>query len=166
MPFKPGHIPYSKGKHHLPKPVHVPKRYPKRRDKPTDTEKALIAQVVADQPGGILPSQVTALATALRRPKELTKQLVEEAKENFVASAGRYVDIHKEATEAALANGDSKSLEVAVRGSQWALENLSAEGVRIVDKVSTESTGPKIMIGIKLGGMTDAVVATKIDKLP
>ena len=139
------------------------KIFTKRQGSPTKAEKELVAQFVMDQPGGITPRQTTSLARVLRRSKELTKQMIEDARENFVESAGRYVDIHKQATEAALANGDAKSLEVAVRGSQWALENLSEEGVRIVDKASSESTGTKIMVGIQVGGIQhpDTVIQVK-----
>ena len=126
---------------------------PKRGGSPTKAEKELVAQFVLDQPAEVTPRQVNALAKVLRRSKELTKQLIEDAKDNFVESAGRYVEIHREAVEAALLNGDSKSLEVAVKGSQWAIESLSSDGTRIVEQPNVDSGGVKVMVGIKLGGM-------------
>jgi hypothetical protein len=50
---------------------------------------------------------------------------------------------------------DPKALDVAARASQWAMENLSAEGQRIVDKPAAGKgdMGPRILVGINLGGM-------------
>jgi hypothetical protein len=143
----------------LPKYKHKPL---KRKGSVTKAEKALVAAFVQDLPAEITPSQTTALARTLRRSKEATLAMIEEAKENFQSSAHRYVEIHKQAVEAALANGDSKSLQVAVDGAQWALENLSAEGVSIVGKKQEQvSQAGKIMIGINIGGIRqdDAKVA-------
>lgn len=125
---------------------------PKRTGSITQAEKEFVSKFVMDQPAEIAPVQVNALARVLRRSKEAVRSMVEEARENFVAGAGRYVEIHRQATEAALSNGDPKSLEVAARSAQWALTNISAEGSRIVDKASTESSGSKIYIGVKVGG--------------
>ena len=125
----------------------------KRMGVPTKADKALVAQVVLDQPAEITPAQITGLAKTLRRSKEAIKQMIEEARENFVVGAKRYVDIHRAATEAALADGDN---EQALKGSQWALQNISAEGVRIVEKAVDGPVGTKIMVGIKLGGLSDS----------
>ena len=133
----------------------------KRMGVPTKADKALVAQVVLDQPAEITPAQITGLAKTLRRSKDAIKQMIEEARENFVAGAERYVEIHREATEAALADGDN---EQALKGAQWALQNISAEGVRVVEKTVEASSGSRIMIGIKLGD-TKAAVETKIDGL-
>src|SRR5580692_3921563 len=111
-----------------PKPI-----FRKRPGAPTKADKALIAQFVQDQPSEITPRQIVGLSKTLRRSKEAIKKLIEEARENFVESAGRYVEIHKAATEAALSAGDN---EQALKGSQWALTNLSAEGARIIDKAT------------------------------
>lgn len=137
----------------------------KRRGSVSPTEKQFVAQFVQDQPTAITPRQVTALASTMRRSKELVKRMIEEAKDNFQGAAKRYVEIHKEAIEAALANGDSKSLHVAVQGSQWAMENLSAEGVSIVGKKAEEGSGAgKILIGIQIGGIRkDEATATIVE---
>jgi hypothetical protein len=127
----------------------------KKRHKPTDAEKALVAQVVLESPLAITDSQIGSLARGLRRSKESIKALIEEARENFVCSSQRYVDIHKEAMEQALKNGDAKSLEVASKGSAWAITNISAEGTRLIDKGKEENSGVKIMIGLKVGGKNE-----------
>jgi len=120
----------------------------------TGPEKALVAQFVQDLPAPPTLSQVHALARTLRRSKEAVLALIEQAKDNFQANADHYVTVHKQAVDAALANGDAKSLDVAVRGSQWALENLSSEGVSIVGKKSEVGSGAgRILIGIQIGGM-------------
>jgi hypothetical protein len=133
------------------------KRY-KKQGKPTDAEKAVVAAVVLDSPAEVTPQQVSALATALNRTPAAIKKLVQDARTMLVSSAGDYVAIHKLATEAALRAGDPKSLDVAIKASQWAIQNISADGARVVDKASTEPQGQRIFIGIKMGGMEKAVV--------
>lgn len=128
----------------------------KRRGRPTEAEKALIAKVVADQPAEMTSTQVTALARTLRRTKDTVKSMIIQAKEDFQAKADFYVKAHEQAVGAALANGDAKSLAVALEGSQWALENLSIDGVRVIDKQTENSGGGgKVLIGIKIGGMRE-----------
>lgn len=119
----------------------------------TDAERDLVAKFVQDQPAELSTKQVNALSTVLRRTKEKTIELIEQARERLIDSAKDYVNAHKKAIQMALANGDAKSLEVAVRGSQWAMENISEGSTRIVDKGSTGPQGTQILIGVKIGGM-------------
>lgn len=139
----------------IPKKPRKPRLLKRANAKISLEEKNLVAQFVMDQPREIAPQQINALATVLRRPKETVKAMVEQARENFVASAEYYVEAHKRAVDTALTNGDSKSLEVAVRGSQWAMENMSIEGTRIVEKAVADAGGTKIMIGVQIGGLKD-----------
>lgn len=131
----------------------------KKLGPPTKDEKALVAQFVADQPCEVTPPQVQALSKLLRRSREVVKAMIEQARENFVSDAERYVQIHKQATEAALESGTISGAEVAMKGAQWAMENISAEGSRIVDKAKAETKGSAIQIGIKIGGMNNEQVA-------
>jgi len=124
----------------------------KRKGPITKVEEALVTQVVLDQPGGIKPAQVTALAKALNRPVDLIKPIVTAARDKFVKNVGRYVDLHMNATEGALWAED---YETAAKASQWALQNIAAGGARVVDKVAGGDAGPKIQIGIKLGGKNE-----------
>ena len=125
----------------------------KRRGPLTEPETALIQQFVADQPGGMTEKQVNALATLTRRPKELIIQTITAAREEFASSAVEYVQMHKQATQAALANGDAKSLAVATKAAEWAIEKTGFGGERVVESDTVKpTTGPKIMIGIVLGG--------------
>jgi hypothetical protein len=126
----------------------------------TNAEKSLVAQFVADQPSEITTRQVNALGRLMRRTPDAIRKLIEEARENFQSNADFYVKAHKQAVETALdatdrfGNPDPKALDAAIRGSQWALENVSAEGVRVVDKAKTEGpTGPRILVGINVGGL-------------
>ena len=112
-------------------------------------EKEIVAGVVMSQAGEMTTTQINGLARAMRRSPAVVKGLIEDARDQFVEKAGRYVEIHMEATEGALAEGDH---EQALKGSQWALTNISGEGARIVDKPNTESGGVKVMVGIKIGG--------------
>jgi hypothetical protein len=137
-------------------PLATKKRQQKRRKSPlTPEEKGIIDQVILDSPGGLATSQERGLSQALCRPLAALKPYIEEAREKFVKRAPRYTDIHIAAAEKALANGDAKSLEVATRSSQWALENISAEGARVVDKETKETSGVKILVGVKIGGLAD-----------
>lgn len=134
-----------------------------RRGAPSKAEKALVGQVVQDFPGELGPSQVTALAKTLKRTKEAVKAMIEQARENFVSTAESYVDIHKKVVDAALANGDAKSLDVALKGSQWALENIGSDGTRIIEAAKTGPSGTRVMVGIQIGGLREpgTVVVTK-----
>jgi len=136
----------------------------KRTGSLTVAEKNLVAAVALDQPGEMKPAQVNALATALRRSKDAVRSMIEDAKAQFQGNAGRYVEIHKAATEAALVQGSVAGLEVAQKGAQWALERVSGEGTRVIDKAAAESgpVGPRVMIGIKVGG-TDTNKAAAVD---
>ena len=142
------------------------RRVYKRAGPITQPEKDLVAKLVMDQPAPVTPKQVTALASTLRRSKGAVRALVEEARETFVASAGHYVEVHKQAMDAALANGDSKSLDVAAKSAQWALTNISAEGARIVDRPSTEDKGSKIAIGIVMGGIERPITTIALPEAP
>lgn len=135
------------------------KTFSKRPGTPTAVEKDIVAALVADQPAEMTNSQVNALARTLRRTKETTRQLIEDAKDRLIDKASRYADIHIAATENALADGDN---EQALKGSQWALTNISGEGARIVEKAVEAPTGGKIMIGIKLGGIDQPITAIAI----
>lgn len=129
----------------------------------TEPEKALITAVVLDQPGEMRPAQVTHLAKALRRSTEVVKQVIEGAQDKFRENADFYVQSHRDAVADALANGDAKSLGVAAAASQWAIERISAEGTRIIEKSNAESGnhGPRVMIGIQVGGL-DATKAPAV----
>lgn len=139
------------------------KVFNKRPGQPTAVEKDFVAQLVADQPAEMTNSQVNALARTLRRTKETTRNLIEEAKNRLIDRSSRYADIHIQATEAALADGDN---EQALKGSQWALTNISGEGARIVEKAVEAPTGAKIMIGIRLGGIDQPVTAIALPEPP
>jgi hypothetical protein len=133
------------------KPTGITRHYP-RRGHLSQPEKDLIAAVVMDSPREVDARQINGLAKGLRRRRSAIKEAVEQAREIFLGRAPRYVDIHMQTTEAALAAGDPKSLEVAARSSQWAIEHTSADGASIIEKVTEGSSGVKVIIGVKVGG--------------
>ena len=145
----------------------------KRHGPITPTEQKLVTQFVKDQPREVTPAQVTALSRVLRRSKDAVKAMVEQAREEFTTAASFYVDAHKQSVERALAvtnkdgEHDAKALDVAARASQWALENLSAEGQRVVDGKATNKSdgGTKILINIPFGGM-NANPAVEVTEIP
>lgn len=132
---------------------HKPKKRAKRMGSTTIPEKNLVAAFVADQPAALTPAQIGGLARTLRRSKEATLALIEEARESFVGAAGKYVDIHLKATQDAAALGTANGLDIAQKGAQWAMENVSAGGARIVDKAVAGPSGTKILVGITVGGI-------------
>ena len=99
----------------------------RRTGGPSVAEQNLVTALVLDSPTEVKPSQVTALAKALRRSPAAIKGMIEKAQESFRSKAQRYVDVHMEATELALAGGTVAGLEVAQKGAQWALELSTAE---------------------------------------
>jgi hypothetical protein len=136
----------------------------------TKAEKDVVAAVVADSPREVSEKQVTALATALRRPKAAIKAAIDNAQGDFQAAAGRYVEIHMEAIESALRDEDVKGREIAMKGAQWAIERLAHEGSRVIEKAAAgpSESGPRIQIGIRLGGIdatneSKAIEATVIE---
>ena len=128
------------------------KRLPRRVGTTTQEEKDLVRQFVMDQPGEIQPRQERSLALTMRRSPDTVRHLIAEAKLHLGEAVEHYVDVHRQAVDTALANGDAKSLEVAVRGSQWAMENIAVDGVRVIEQASKTPTGPRIMIGVRIGG--------------
>lgn len=142
------------------KTPYKPKKPSHRYGPPTDAEHALVAAVVADQPATITPAQTKALGTVLRRTESAVEKMINKAREKFVLSAEQYVDLHKKATEKALAKGD---LMVATKAAQWALANMSAEGVRVVDKPSADVGGSRINIGIRVGGVDAPMDAITVE---
>lgn len=155
-----------------PEKVFEPKA--KRAGKPTQVEQSLITQFVRDQPREVTSGQVAALARVLRRPRETVKSMIEAAREDFAVEASFYVAAHKTSVQRALdvtnkdGEHDAKALDVAARASQWALENLSAEGVRVVDKPSAGKgdTGPRIMVGINVGGLNTKPTVEVVEQDP
>lgn len=139
------------------RPLKNPPKYQqrKRMGRFSKFEEDLVEGVVANNPGPLSPRQVNALAVVLKRPKDLTKEEVEKARAAFASAAGDYVAIHKAAASGALADGE---YEAAAKAAQWALQNITVDGARVVDKATAgEAGGTKIMIGIQMGGIAPAV---------
>ena len=135
----------------------------KRFGKPTKDDKAIVAAIVMQTPQAVTERQVTGMALALNRSREMIKRLVGDARADLAANAGMYVAAHREATEKALADGSVAGLEVAAKASQWAMEKIAAEGVRVIDRDKQESTGTRVMVGIKLGGANDQPTVSALE---
>jgi hypothetical protein len=157
--------------HNPPTKVFEPKA--KRPGPISPTEQALVTQFVLDQPREVTTAQVTALSKVLRRSKEAVKGMLEKAREEFQSQAEFYVGAHKTSVDRALnvknreGEYDPKALDVAARASQWALENLSAEGQRIVDKPTEKgNSGPRIMVGVSIGGLNTPAAAVEVVEIP
>lgn len=135
------------------------RHYTKRHGSQSKQDREVIDAVVTKNLGNVSPKEVKALARKLDHTLPTMKKWVRDAKQKFLANASRYVEIHRQAVEAALASGDqdAKYLEVATRGSQWAIERLSAEGERVVEQQKTEEgSGVKVMIGVKVGSLNES----------
>jgi hypothetical protein len=121
-------------------------------------EREMVARFVMDQDQPITPVQERAMARMLRRPADVVKDLIQEARVTFATRAPRYVDIHLHATEQALALKSAKGFEVARRGAEWAIERIAADGARVIDQPNAAaSSGPRINIGIAVGGIKPPV---------
>lgn len=151
----------TKGTDTPPKPYKAPRRR-NFHDKPRPAERDLIAALVLEQPSGLDDRQIRNLSLAMRRTKDDIKAIIEDARDTFAGHAGRYVEIHKQSAEKALKKGDAKSLEVAARSAQWAIERMSADGVRIVDKPEVQAGGAKILVGIRVGGIDEPVTTVTV----
>lgn len=129
----------------------APTRVFNRMGPVSDVETQFIAQFLRDQPREITETQTKALSKVMRRSKEVIRDLIEQAREEFQSSALDYVRLHKEAAISAFEHGDD---EVAVKAAQWAITNMSQEGSRVIEKVAAEGGGGvKIMIGVQMGGI-------------
>jgi hypothetical protein len=137
----------------------VPKRKaPKKRFlKPgrlSGADKRLINDAVM-QTGPITPAKEKALAVITNKSRETIRKGIDEARENLSDHAKAYVDLHMAAVIAGVASEDPKGLDVAIKGSQWAMEKLSLDGSRVIDAPKQDSDRtPKVLIGIQLGGIT------------
>lgn len=132
----------------------------KRNGPVTAAEKDLVAKFVQDQPAELTPAQTNALARTLRRSKDTTLALIHEARERLVDNTKFYIDSHKIAVQLALQSDTVAGIEQALKGSQWALENIAGEGQGVLEKNngSTGSGGPRVMIGVNIGGMREPTV--------
>jgi hypothetical protein len=121
----------------------------------TKTERAIIAHVVQDTPGEMTREQVQSTAMMLRRNPRTVVQAIREAREELQQRAGKYIAIHLEAAEQALASGD---YDTARKAAEYILDRLSARDEsgrieRIIDKEDDQRQLPEIKIGIALGGL-------------
>ena len=140
------------------KRIHKPRR-PRKLGPMSQAEKNLVAQVVTDSALEPTSTEIKTLAVALRRSPTTIKKTIDEARDKFVESAKDYVEMHKEAVVQALANGSVDGLEQAIKGSQWAMEHISGEGSRIVEKEAKSEGGVKVMVGVKVGGMNTEITS-------
>lgn len=145
------------------------KRLSKRPGPISAAEHALVetvvAQAVLDQPTPITPAQTRGLATFLRRTPETVAALIETAKARALDHLDDYVEIHYRTTQQAEQAGE---FATALKGAEWAMEHLGSAGARVVERETKGEAGPRIQIGIQLGGLktpvTDLTVARMADE--
>jgi hypothetical protein len=128
----------------------LPRVFNKRVGPLTKDEKGLVYQFLADQPHEVRSEDIKLLARLMHRQPNTIRLCITLARQNFASNALRYVEIHREATEKALAAGD---YDTAAKACQWAMENISLEGERIVDKYTSANVAPKVYVGVCFGGM-------------
>lgn len=90
---------------------------------------------------------------------EAVRVVIGRAREALGRNAEFYVNAHREAIEAAIVNGDAKSLAVAAGASQWAIQRIAEGDKRIVDPDKMEPAAPALNIGIAIGGVPQSVQA-------
>lgn len=137
------------------------KKVRKRLGQPSAIEKKLLEDVLRQQTTELTPTQERSLGHVFQRGPGVIKKMIQEAREKFAERAGEYVDIHYQAATGALADG---KYEVAGDLAQWAMKEIASEGVRIIDRPSEVVNVPKVMIGVKLGGIgTTPEVAVAVE---
>lgn len=143
-----------------PVPLLVPRQGAKRGPI-TDGEQTLVTQFLADQPDhSLTPEQFKALCALVARRPDTVERMLERARQMLENDADFYVKTHRQAVERASHGHERGDLAAAMKGAQWAMENIGRGKSRIVDakKESSGGGGTKIMIGVKVGG--DAPVVT------
>ena len=120
---------------------------------PSKAEKQFIGQLVADNGGVLTKRQVKAAAELLQRQPRMIRKHIERARREFNGRALKYVDLHMKAVEDGINTGDPKGIEAGMKGAQWAIERISHEGARIVDKEANQPSGTRVMVGIQIGGL-------------
>lgn len=117
-----------------------------------------IDATVVDDARNVLNSneQVAALDPTQPSSSRARGQQIRRTRELMIANAERYARAHIESVERALAMShiDPKYTDVARRGAEFALANISDDGERIITKEQAASpTLPTMQIGIMLGGL-------------
>jgi hypothetical protein len=134
----------------------------------SSTEKSIIDSIVASN-NEIVPSQIDATGIALRKDPATIARYVLAAKEKFAENASKYVDIHRQVMEKALASDNPKAWDTARKAGEFGMTNISAKdrdgkSIRIVDSVESSSSAPQIRIGIALGGLPSVSVHNDDDE--
>jgi hypothetical protein len=136
----------------------VPGKRAKRRGPLTQAEKNVVAMALMESPHAPGPPEINALAKGLRRKPDEIRSMMEEAREQFAVNAKSYVKKHLEVVTKAAECDDPKGWDVAQKGAAWAIEHMSAEGVRITEKEKApEPKGATLMIGFNIGGIRKPV---------
>lgn len=134
------------------------RKKPRKAGPITQAEKLIVAELVQDAPLNLMSDEkISMTAELMRRSPDVIKSIVVQAREQLQSNALSYVASHRKSVEQALAAQD---FDIARKGSEWAIEHISARDAdgkveRIVEKVEAESTAPRVMIGIQLGGLRD-----------
>lgn len=102
---------------------------------------------------GTVSPPVIAQKVGVSTSGKTVRKVIKAARESLARQAERYVEAHGELVEACLANGDAKSLGVAAKATEWALERIADGETRIIDKPSTAPNQPSLQIGIAIGGI-------------
>ena len=92
-------------------------------------------------------------------PKNPHFSRVKEAREALQQKASKWAEAYDKIIEGAMKRGD---METAMKAVQWAFEHMpkEADGTSVIDqsvdkpKVSDGYSGPRIQIGLALGGLT------------
>lgn len=117
------------------------------------TTEQLVSTTIAEMDAHSAPD-IAAMA-GVSTTGRTVREVIKSAREALAQNAQRYVQVHADVVETALANGDAKSLAVAASASQWAMERIAEGPDRVVDspKQAGTLTQPSIQIGIALGGV-------------
>lgn len=128
--------------------------YPRRKGgMPNKSEQTIIDHIAKQPEHQVTPAILESAAIIVHKSPETLARHVIAARQRLTEHAEKYVDLHMQSADAALANGEYGE---ARKAAEWALEKISVGSRRIVDAPSTaQSTAPVIRIGIALGGISN-----------
>lgn len=120
-------------------------------------ERAMIQTFMAKLPREITIEETKVLGKLFTRHPEAMKLAIEAAREAFINNAQLYIEKHRDAVRAAYAAGE---FDIAAKHAEWAIERLGTKEGMLLEqpKVEMASSGPRILVGINMGGIDDSVM--------
>jgi hypothetical protein len=124
----------------------------------TPTELAGIAALLRDNPEAAKVAITKSLQSAQAVAAAHLVGHIKAAQIAFTEKAATYAELHLKAVRAAYAAGE---FDTAARHAEWAMEKIGTKNLRLIempDKKTGDGDGPRIMVGVKIGGQQPVVI--------